>query len=39
MSEDPNDDNLEELIKVKLALNMEADKEEVYWSNVLEPIG
>ncbi|KAL4377484.1 hypothetical protein GQ457_02G021740 [Hibiscus cannabinus] len=28
---DPNDDNLAELLDVKIALNMEADKEELFW--------
>ncbi|GMJ03875.1 hypothetical protein HRI_004056700 [Hibiscus trionum] len=28
---DPDDDVLEELTEVKLALNLEADKEEIYW--------
>ncbi|KAK8583091.1 hypothetical protein V6N13_021808 [Hibiscus sabdariffa] len=31
MLEDPDDDKLAELLDVKLALNLEADKEELFW--------
>ncbi|GMI84947.1 hypothetical protein HRI_002164000 [Hibiscus trionum] len=30
-SSDPDDDNLQELIEVKLGLNLEADKDELFW--------
>ncbi|GMI69903.1 hypothetical protein HRI_000659600 [Hibiscus trionum] len=30
-SEDPSDDNLAEILEVKLALNMESDKDELFW--------
>lgn len=30
MNEDPNEENLAELVNVKLALNVEADKEKLY---------
>ncbi|GMJ15348.1 hypothetical protein HRI_005204000 [Hibiscus trionum] len=30
-SDDPDDDNLAELLEVKLALNLESDKEELFW--------
>lgn len=29
--EDPDDDHLLEIMEVKLALNMEVDKEEIFW--------
>ncbi|KAK8698333.1 hypothetical protein V6N13_114457 [Hibiscus sabdariffa] len=31
MLEDPDDDKLAKLLDVKLAVNMEADKEEIFW--------
>ncbi|GMJ14221.1 hypothetical protein HRI_005091300 [Hibiscus trionum] len=31
VSSDPDDDNLQELLEVKLGLNLEADKEELFW--------
>lgn len=31
LEEDPDKETLKEIFNVKLALNLEADKEEVYW--------
>lgn len=37
--EDPEETTLVSIIKVKLALNMEADKKEIYWVQELEQTG